>query len=134
MPFFPTSHTVLQLLSLWEDGGGTSSRASPTLNLQSPVTTSSHGAHFIPAPIALDHNSDRLPHIPKITQFYITLCGLVARMVGIPAPTHQWGQAEVQRGEVPQIWTRKSKVSKESVLFPGTRLCRAGVAYVVRVS
>lgn len=104
-----------------------------TLNLQLSVKTDSHGAHSIPAQIALAHNSERLPHISKVTQFYIALwpCG---QDDGIPAPTRQWGQTEVQRGEIPQIWTRKSKVSKESVLFPGTSLYRAGVPSVVRLS
>lgn len=40
----------------------------------------------------------------------------------------------MQRGEIPQIWIRKSKVSKESVLFPGASLYRAEVPSVVRIS
>jgi len=99
---------------------------APTLNLQSSIITDSHGAYSIPAHIALDHNSERLPDIPKVIQFYIALCGLVVYICRMARMVGGGGANFLQRG-------RKSEMSKESVLFPGTSLCRAGVASVVKI-
>lgn len=62
------------------------------------MTANPHGVHPIPAHIALDHNSERLPHVPRVTQFYIATlpCGQDGEVL---TPALQWGVGKLRLRE-----------------------------------